>query len=80
MEPAASIIKTLGGPSRVAEIVGVHRTRVSNWMRAKAVGGTGGRIPQNHHIAILRAAREQGKDITAESLLQQDDSESGAAA
>ena len=31
MEPAATIIKRLGGPTAVAQIAGVHRTRVSNW-------------------------------------------------
>lgn len=70
MEPAASIIAELGGPTKVAKIAGVHPTRVSNWKRAKAVGGTGGRIPQSHHRVILRAAQEAGIGwITAESLL-----------
>jgi hypothetical protein len=70
MEPASTIITKLGGPSKVAAIVGVHPTRVSNWKRPKSVGGTGGRIPQNHHRALLRAAQERGiSEITADLLL-----------
>jgi hypothetical protein len=59
MEPAQTIIRKLGGPSAVAKIVGVHRTRVSSWQRERARGGTGGRIPQNHISAMLAYAREQ---------------------
>jgi hypothetical protein len=60
MEPADSIIQKLGGPSEVAKIVGVHRTRVSNWKRPRNRGGTGGRVPQNHIPALLAYARDNG--------------------
>lgn len=68
-EPAKSIISDLGGPSAVARICGCHRTRVSNWQRAKSKGGTGGRIPQDHHRAILAELRARGIERSAESLL-----------
>ncbi|CAN2532568.1 hypothetical+protein [Methylocapsa aurea] len=61
LEPAASIIHVLGGDTEVSRLVGVHRTRVSNWKRAKEHGGTGGFIPQRHHQTILASARECGK-------------------
>jgi hypothetical protein len=64
MEPAHSIIKRLGGPSRVAEIVGVHRTRVSNWARPPHKGGTGGAIPHWHVAKLLDHARAHGIDLT----------------
>jgi hypothetical protein len=69
MEPAATIIRKLGGPTAVSRLLNVHRTRVSNWMRAKSVGGTGGRIPQDHHRALLEHARQQGVALTAEEFL-----------
>lgn len=69
MEPAASIIDRLGGPTRVAEIVGVHRTRVSNWKRARAVGGTDGRIPQNYHRTLLSFAQQNQIPLQASDFL-----------
>jgi hypothetical protein len=69
LEPASSIIAKLGGPSKVAAVVGVHPTRVSNWKRARASGGTGGTIPQTHHLAIIRLAKENGVDLGADDLL-----------
>lgn len=69
MEPAKSIIEALGGPEKVAEIAGVHRTRVYGWMRNKERGGTGGTIPLPHIPKLLHAAREQGVSLTAENFL-----------
>lgn len=69
MKPAQTIIKRLGGPSKVAEIVNVHRTRVSNWKRPKSLGGTGGLIPQSHHPVLLRYAAEHSIDLKAEDFL-----------
>ena len=69
MEPASTIVKKLGGPNAVAKIVGVHRTRVSNWMRPKSRGGTGGRVPQSHHFAILAEAKLRKIDIIASDFL-----------
>lgn len=53
----------------MAEIVGVHRTRVSNWSRPKESGGTGGQIPMRHVRALLEAAKEKGIALTAEDFL-----------
>jgi hypothetical protein len=69
MEPADSIIARLGGPSAVAGIVKIHRTRVSNWKRSRQSGGTGGVIPQRHHRALLDFAAEQSIALTAEEFL-----------
>jgi hypothetical protein len=56
MEPADSIITKLGGVSTVAKAAGVHRTRVSNWKRSRADGGTDGQIPQKHIPALMAHA------------------------
>ncbi|RWX78296.1 hypothetical protein EPK99_06610 [Neorhizobium lilium] len=69
MEPARSIIDRLGGPNKVAEIAGVHRTRVSNWARNKESGGTGGVIPFKHVPALLAAAKGIGIDLSADDFL-----------
>jgi len=69
MEPAQTIVRKLGGPSEVAAIAGVHRTRVSNWMRPKDSGGTGGTIPLKHVRALIEAAKERGLDLSANDFL-----------
>lgn len=64
MEPARSIIKRLGGASKVAAAAGVHRTRVYSWMSPKSAGGSDGRIPLNHWEPLLVFAA--GKGISLE--------------
>lgn len=79
MEPASTIIPALGGPSKVASFLGIHRTRVSNWTRSKQKGGTGGRIPLGHHRKLIQLAADLGKPLTADDLLPLDeDAESPA--
>lgn len=63
MEPAASIIEKLGGPSAVARMTGVHRTRVSNWMRPQEKGGTGGIIPHKYHRTLMERAADLGFEL-----------------
>jgi len=79
MEPATSIIKSLGGPEQAARDIGVHRTRVFSWMRPRENGGTDGAIPQRHFATILRLAREKGVQITPEDLIGSPHSGVGAA-
>lgn len=69
MEPASSIIAKLGGVAKVASLAGIHRTRVSNWKRAREVGGTGGRIPQDHHLTLLDYARANEIPLSAADFL-----------
>ncbi len=64
MEPASTIIKLLGGDTAVADALGIHRTRVSNWKRPKAGGGTDGRVPQWHIQKMIEMARERGHELT----------------
>lgn len=69
MEPAATIISALGGPTKVAKIAGVHRTRVWNWTRPKAGGGTGGVIPMRHIGKLMSAASTAGVKLKAEDFI-----------
>lgn len=69
MEPASSIIASLGGDTAVAAITGVHRTRVANWKRPRATGGTGGVIPLKHISKLLDAARARDIPLTAAQFL-----------
>jgi hypothetical protein len=69
MQPASRVVAELGGPTKVAKIVGIHRTRVSAWQRPRASGGTDGRIPQDHHAKLLAFARSNGIALSAEDFL-----------
>lgn len=69
MEPAQTIIGRFGGPSALAELLGIHRTRVSNWQRPRDAGGTGGIVPQRYHPVLLDHARANGIDLKAEDFL-----------
>lgn len=69
MEPAATIIRNLGGDTAVAAITGVHRTRVANWKRSKEAGGSGGAIPFRHVPALLEAAKAQGISLSTDDFL-----------
>lgn len=63
LEPAATVIRKLGGIAEVARAVGVHRTRVNRWMRPKQVNGTGGLVPSRYQQQLLEYARATGKDL-----------------
>lgn len=69
MEPASTVIGKLGGPTKVAQVVGVHRTRVSNWARPKESGGTGGVIPMRHVPKLLALAQEKGIKLSADDFI-----------
>ncbi|MBX9876352.1 MAG: hypothetical protein K2X84_15935 [Beijerinckiaceae bacterium] len=69
MEPASTIIGRFGGPTKVAALLGIGRVRVSNWKRPKERGGTGGRVPQDHHPTLLAAAADLGISLCAEDFL-----------
>ena len=69
LEPAHSIVTRLGGVPAVSEFCGVHVTRVYSWMRSKDSGGTGGIVPQRHHVALLDMARKFSVPLTAGDFL-----------
>lgn len=69
MEPAQTIIAKLGGPGIVSAVVGVHRTRVSNWRRPREKGGTNGLIPQDYHLRLIDFAATKGVILTGDDFL-----------
>lgn len=72
-DPAYSIIQKLGGCGTLAATLGVGRQAVWKWTQPKTkLGGTGGIIPQRHHVAILEAAQANEVAITAADFLPRD--------
>jgi hypothetical protein len=69
MEPARTIIRKLGGDTKVAALASVHRVTVAKWKRPRASGGTGGTIPLAHIPNLLMAAKAVGVPLTAEDFI-----------
>lgn len=88
MTPAERVINILGGADAVADICGVHRTRVFRWTYDRARGGTGGLIPAQHQQTLLDFARANGLDLKPDDFFEpvsthperRSDSETGVAA
>ncbi len=62
-DPAATIIKKLGGLKDVAGAAGVSVTSVQRWRYPRERGGTGGAVPHWHIPALMRFAGESGVDL-----------------
>lgn len=71
---AARVIDKCGGPERVAEMLGVHVSRVYRWTYPKERGGTGGTIPTRHQNDLLTKARDNGCTLQPSDFFE----ESGA--
>lgn len=70
LEPAASIIRKLGGEAAAASLVGATYTAPYRWQTSRIKGGTGGLIPQRYHRMLLDHARATGIDLRAEDFLE----------
>jgi hypothetical protein len=69
LEPAASIVRQLGGFSVVAKLCNLHFTQVWRWTQPRSKKGTGGTIPQRHHLLLLAVAKKAGVPLTAADFL-----------
>lgn len=69
LEPAYSIVHKLGGATKVANIVGKHRTRIYKWMNPREAGGSDGQIPFRYAPALIAAAKARGIALSAEDFL-----------
>ena len=70
-EPAATVIRALGGVRALAGALGVTPELVSKWNRPAVKEGTGGFIPPKHWPATLRIAQALGAGGVTEELLAQ---------
>lgn len=60
MNPAERVIEKCGGHSLVAEMLGVHVSRVHRWTYPKERGGSDGVIPGRHIPELIAKAADQG--------------------
>lgn len=68
-EPAATVVRALGGVRRAAQLIGVSAETCSQWNRPAERRGTGGFVPPRFWPTILSAAKtERAHEITEELL------------
>jgi hypothetical protein len=68
MSPAERVIDKCGGVAVVAELAGVHVSRVHRWTYPKSRGGSNGIIPSANQQRILDAARARGIDLSPDDF------------
>lgn len=66
LDPAATIVRTLGGPTATARIAGVDTVQVYRWMWSREDGGYDGVIPTRRASRLYEWARSNGKELPAE--------------
>lgn len=72
MTPASEIIKRLGGPKKVAEMLGITRNGVQRWtyptreQSGGRVNGLGDRVPMRHWTALVE--KSDGRVTLAELM------------
>lgn len=69
MEPAASIIKKLGGYEVVAQVTGTAITAPYRWTHTIEKGGTGGFIPRKYHQRLLDHAKATEVELRPEDFV-----------
>lgn len=62
-QSAKRVIEKCGGHQAVADMTGVHLTRVHRWTYPADRGGTGGLIPAKHQPTLMEEARKRGIDL-----------------
>lgn len=68
-DPARTVIARLGGEAKVSQILGIGTTAPYSWQYGQDRNGTGGIIPQRHHLALLDYAKENGIDLNPADFL-----------
>ena len=76
---AEAIIRKCGGHAVVAEICGVHVTRVYRWTYPREKGGSEGTVPSRHQAQLLAGARARGIDLTPQDFFPAPEAEGAAA-
>lgn len=69
-EPAATIIRALGGAAAVALAAGTAKTAPYRWQRGDSDGGTGGYIPRKYRSRLIDFARSKGVLLTVEDFAE----------
>ena len=67
-QPAAEIVRRLGGKGQLAEDLNVTRQAVEYWMTPLSRRGSGGRIPAKYHPLLIELAKQKGVRLSYEDF------------
>jgi hypothetical protein len=70
--PAERIVRLFGGVHAMAGACGRDVSQVYRWLRPRAGGGFGGRVPHKAQERLLIAAKARGLSLTLIDFLPQD--------
>lgn len=59
MEPARAIVLMLGGPKKIAVLLGLSTGAITKWYASVETGGCGGLIPSRHIVTLCQFARRK---------------------
>ncbi|MFZ9189601.1 MAG: carph-isopro domain-containing protein [Schleiferiaceae bacterium] len=68
LNPAAAIVRQLGGIRPTARAVGISPSAVLRWTRPRSQKGTAGTIPQKHWPTLIAFGKSHGLRITIQQL------------
>lgn len=68
LEPAYSLIETLGGKSSVSKALGLTPSALSRWCQPKP-RGTGGSVPQRHWFPLIDLGKKRGIKLRVDDLI-----------
>jgi hypothetical protein len=69
---AQRVIKKLGGPRRVADMLAMSTQAIYKWTWPVEKGGTGGFIPTRRQIELMVAAKQRGIILTKDDFFPKD--------
>ena len=69
---AQRVIKKLGGPRRVADMLAMSTQAIYTWTWPVEKGGTGGFIPTRRQIELMVAAKQRGIILTKDDFFPKD--------
>jgi len=71
-EVATRVIRKLGGPRNVANMLGMTTQAIYKWTWPVERGGTGGFIPTRRQIELMVAAKQRGIELKKDDFFPRD--------
>lgn len=65
---AERILRKLGGPRNVAQMLGTSPQAIYKWTYPREYGGTGGLIPHRRQLELMIVAKQRGIVLTPEDF------------